>query len=163
MKVVRVSQDPALEKFMERFDLPSKPGEKVPNLPASLDELSDAALMSSYSEFMAWVSYAKAEMVKAEIDEDRLLNASRMAEATALIGQWSNDAKGDRVTLAKARRDTDPKVMKAQEDYRQARAYRKLVESMFDRCERGSQVLSRELSRRIGLAPREGRHAKWSA
>lgn len=119
--------------------------------------------MDSYSEFMSWVSYAKAELVKAEIDEDRLLNSSKFEDASALIGQWSAEAKGDRVTIAKARRDTDPRVVAASEAYRQARAYRKLVESMFDRCERGAQVLSRELSRRIGLAPRENKLHKFTA
>lgn len=112
---------------------------------------------------MSWVSYAKAELVKAEIDEDRLLNASKFEDASALIGQWAAEAKGDRVTIAKARRDTDPRVIAATEAYRQARAYRKLVEAMFDRCERGAQVLSRELSRRIGLAPREGKLHRFTA
>lgn len=164
-KVIRSSkvEDPALEKFLEKFDLPTKPGPRVPNLPASLDELSDADLMEAYSEFMSWVSYAKAEFVKAEIEEDRLLNASKFEDASALIGQWAAEAKGDRVTIAKARRDTDPRVIAATEAYRQARAYRKLVESVFDRCERGAQVLSRELSRRIGLAPREGRLHRFTA
>lgn len=111
--------------------------------------------MSLYSEFVAWASYAKAELVKAEIDEERNANQIKVKEAVALIDQWSSEAKGDRVTVAKARRDSDPQVVQAQELLHQARAYRKLVDAMFDRCERASQVLSRELSRRIGMNPKE--------
>ncbi len=69
----------------------------------------------------------------------------------------------DRVTIAKARRDIDSRVTSQQDEHRQARAYRKLVESVFDRCERGAQLLSRELSRRIGLHSKETRGSRFSA
>lgn len=111
--------------------------------------------MNLYTEFMSWVSYAKAELTLAEIEEDRCANVLKVKEAFGLIGQWSMDAKGDRVTLAKARRDTDPEVVEATEEHLTARAYRKLVDSMFDRCERGAQLISRELSRRISLSPKD--------
>lgn len=110
---------------------------------------------------MAWVSYAKAELVKAEIAEDRTAHVLKVEEAKAIIGQWSEKTKGDTVTLAKARRDSDPIVLQAQEAHLEARAVRKLTESVFDRCERGAQVLSRELSRRIGLAPKEYKQARY--
>lgn len=148
-------EDPAMEKFLEKFSLPTKPSAEVPNLPRDLDGLSDADLMSLYSEFVAWTSYAKAELVKAEIEEERSASEIKVKEAMSLIDQWSADAKGDRVTVAKARRDADPEVVKVQEAHRQARAYRKLVDTMFDRCERAAQVLSRELTRRIGMSPKE--------
>jgi hypothetical protein len=117
--------------------------------------------MSLYNEFMAWVSYAKADYVQAEIAEDRTAHNLKITEAKIMINQWSEKTKGDTVTLAKARRDIDPDVIAMQEAHLQARAYRKLVESVFERCERGAQVLSRELSRRIGLAPKERRQAQY--
>lgn len=117
--------------------------------------------MALYNEFMAWVSYAKADYVQAEIAEDRTANNLRIIEAETMINQWEAGSKGDTVTLAKARRDIDPRVIAAQEEHLVARAYRKLVESVFERCERGAQVLSRELSRRIGLAPKEARQARY--
>jgi len=119
--------------------------------------------MDLYTEFMSWVSYAKAELTLAEIDEEKCANALKLSEAHALIGQWNADAKGDRVTLAKARRDIDPSVVSATESHLNSRAYRKLVESMFDRCERGAQLISRELSRRISLAPKERMNSRFSA
>lgn len=119
--------------------------------------------MDLYGEFIAWVNFAKAELVQAEIAESTAENDLHLREAAALIGQWSADAKGDRVTLAKARRDVDQNVMEGREEHLRAKSYRKLVEAMFDRCERCSQLLSRELSRRIGMAPKERMSGRFSA
>lgn len=148
-------------KFLSKFDLPDRPVQEIPKIPEDLDGLSDNKLMALYNEFMAWVSYAKADYVQAEIAEDRTAHNLKITEARTMIDQWSEKTKGDTVTLAKARRDIDPDVVAMQEAHLQARAYRKLVESVFERCERGAQVLSRELSRRIGLAPKERRQAQY--
>lgn len=118
--------------------------------------------MELYSQYMSWVSYAKAELVQAEIDEERVANDLKITEAEVLIGQWGVSTKGDTVTLAKARRDVDPEVIKWQNKHLEARAYRKLVDSVFERCERGAQLLSRELSRRISMAPQERRQSKYT-
>lgn len=165
MRVIRndSEQDPALAKFSRKFSHPARPSEGVPDLPRHLDDLRDDDLMDLYTEFMSWVSYAKAEMVNAEIDEEREANFLRILEAKVLIEQWGAEAKGDRVTIAKARRDIDSRVVSQQDAHRQARAYRKLVEAMFDRCERGAQLLSRELSRRIGLHSKEVRTGRFGA
>lgn len=145
-----------MQDFLMKFALPSRPVGAVPNIPNNLDELSDGDLMGTYSEFMAWLSYAKTELVIAEIEEERCANNLRLTEAKTLIAQWSGE-KGDTVTLAKARRDIDENVITLQEQHLASRAYRKLVESVFERCERGTQILSRELSRRISTAPQERR------
>ena len=150
----REGNDQPVTQFLNKFSFPSRPTAVVPDLPHHLDDLDEADLMDTYREFMAWVSYAKAELVKAEIDEEREANTCRVVESQVLIEQWGAEAKGDRVTIAKARRDIDPRVTAQQEEHRKARAYRKLVESVFDRCERGSQLLSRELTRRVSAAPR---------
>ena len=155
------SEDPAILEFSRRFESPSKPQGRLPDLPYNLDELSDANLMGLYAEFMAWLSYSKSELVQAEIKEERQENNCRIIEAEVLIGQWSDSAKGDTVTLAKARRDTDHRVIEQREKHLHARAYRKLVEAVFDRCERSAQLMSRELSRRIGLSPKEVRNARY--
>lgn len=162
MRVISSRPVDPQEMFLTKYDYPNKPVTQIPELPTLLDELSDSKLMSLYSEYMAWVSFAKADYVQAEIAEDHLAHDVKVAEARALIGQWEEKAKGDSVTLAKAKRDLDPEVLAAQAKHLQARAYRKLVESVFERCERGAQVLSRELSRRIGLAPQERRNARYN-
>jgi hypothetical protein len=163
MRVIsREQQDPPLTKFLYKFSFPDRPGDGVPDLPVHLDDLDDADLMDTYREFMAWVSYAKAELVQAEVAEEREANFCRILESKVLIEQWGVEAKGDRVTIAKARRDIDPRVTAQQEEHRKARAYRKMVESVFDRCERGSQLLSRELTRRVSAFPRTSRNERFS-
>jgi hypothetical protein len=154
---------PAITKFNNKFSLPQRPDEQIPTIPFDLDDMSDSKLMESYAKFMAWVSFAKAELVKSEIDEDKESNTCRVLEARVLIEQWGADAKGDRVTIAKARRDVDTRVVDQQEKYQVARAYRKLIETMFESCERGAQLLSRELSRRIGLHSKEQRTSRFGA
>lgn len=156
-------KSPIMGNFLEKFSLPERPQGSVPEIPPFLDELPDNKLMEFYTLFMAWVSFAKADMVLAEIDEERAANDLKLTEAETLIGQWSDKEKGDTVTLAKARRDTKQEVVEAQRLYSEKRAYRKLVESVFERCERGAQVISRELSRRISLSPQERRQGKYTA
>ena len=149
-------------KFLLRFDFPKKPGDEIPKLPPHLDELSDADLMSLYSQMVSWVNYAKAEVVQAEVIEENTLSALRQTEAVALISQWDDTNKGDTVTMAKARRDVDPEVVDCGDKHREARAYRKMVDTVFDHCERNAMVLSRELSRRISMTPVE-RRLQWTA
>lgn len=148
-------------RFDLKFTLPERPGSDMPTLPLELDDLTDASLMSVYSETVAWVNYAKAELAKAEILEEGALSALRQTEAEALLAQWDSVNKGDRVTMAKARRDIDPLVVEHHQRHLQSRAYRKMVNTVFDRGERNAHVLSRELSRRISIAPVE-RRLQWT-
>lgn len=165
MRIINKDQteDPAVAKFNTRFTLPTRPSDTPPDLPDNLDDIGDSELMDTYTQFMSWVSYLKGQLVKAEIDEDREANKCRVTEARVLIEQWGSDAKGDRVTIAKARRDVDDRVVSQQENYQTCRAYRKLVEALFESCERGAQLLSRELSRRIGLSSKEQRTSRFGA
>ena len=162
MKINRAPQTPK-ERFLSNFNLPKRPGEEVPELPRSLDDLPDESLMDLFSEFTAWMNYAKAALVEAEIEESAAENALKVSESKALITQWAADAKGDRVTLAKARRDIEPFVVSDRDSHLNARAYRKLVEAMYDRCDRCCQLLSRELSRRISMSPKDRMSSRYSA
>lgn len=156
-------EHPAMERFNSKFSLPQRPGDEPPSLPVHLDDMDDRDLMDLYTQFMSWVSYLKGQLVKAEIDEDKEANNCRVVESRVLIAQWGADSKGDRVTIAKARRDVDINVVAQQEKYQVARAYRKLMEAMFESCERGAQLLSRELSRRIGLHGKDQRTSRFGA
>lgn len=154
---------PIMGDFFQKFPTVEKPFGSFPELPPYVDTLPDAELMELYTEFVNWGSYAKSELVQAEIVEERAANQQKVSEATTLIEQWGEGAKGDTVTLAKARRDTDPAVVEATNEYLEARAVRKLTEAVFERCERGAQVISRELSRRISIAPSERRQSRYTA
>lgn len=162
-KVSLAPKTPIMGDFLSKLPAVERPHDEFPELPMFLDSLTDSALMELYTKFINWGSYAKHELVQAEIIEERSANQQKFAEATTLIEQWGEGAKGDTVTLAKARRDTDPEVVAATNEYLEARAIRKLTEAMFERCERGAQVLSRELSRRISMSPSERRMERFSA
>lgn len=154
---------PIMGDFLNKFPMAPKPEGTFPELPSFLDELPDPELMELYTQFINWGSFAKSELVQAEIIEERTANQQKVSEAITLIEQWGEGAKGDTVTLAKARRDTDPAVIQAINDYTEARAVRKMTEAVFERCERGAQVISRELSRRISMAPNERRQGRYTA
>ena len=118
----------------------------------SFDQLGDADVMNKYAEFVAWANYAKSVLVQAEIEEEQAEHDLKLVEAHSLIEEWSvTTAKKDTVTAAKARRDLSENVVGARQRLLNARAYRKLIDSVYDRCEKSGAVLSRELSRRIGL------------
>jgi len=151
-----------MDKFLKNFQLPDKPEGLLPELPRNIGDLSDEDLMELYTVFMAWLSYAKTQLTLGEIDEERTRNELEYLQSSILIEQWDNKMKGDLVTVAKAKRDIDPRITSQVELYTSKRAYRKLVDTIFDRCERGAQVVSRELSRRISMAPQERRQNRFA-
>lgn len=151
-----------MDKFLKNFQLPDKPEGLLPELPRNIGDLSDEDLMELYTVFMAWLSYAKTQLTLGEIDEERTRNELEYLQSSILIEQWDNKMKGDLVTVAKAKRDIDPRITSQVELYTSKRAYRKLVDTIFDRCERGAQVVSRELSRRISMAPQERRQHRFA-
>jgi hypothetical protein len=154
--------NPEMELFKQNFPLPEKPKGLLPELPRNIGDIGDHDLMELYTDFMAWLVYAKAQLVQAEIAEERTRNEFEYLQSSILIEQWGNKTKGDLVTVAKAKRDIDPKITEQLEIYTQKRAYRKLVDTVFDRCERGAQVVSRELSRRIGMSGKELRQHRFT-
>lgn len=105
--------------------------------------------MALYAEYVAWTSYAKAQFVLAELEEEKQLDRLESLSAVKMLSGYDPTVKGDTVTMVKARRDSDPTYVAQKDAHRQARAYRKLVDTVFDRCERSASLLSRELSRRI--------------
>lgn len=147
--------------FHEHFSLPARPGNEIPEIPFNLDDLTDSQLMNYYAQYTAWLNYAKSQLVLAEIAEENASNDLDFAKASTLINQWDAKIKGELVTIAKAKSSVSEIVMNAQNAYTKARAYRKLVDTVFDRCERGSHLLSRELSRRISVAPHEKKLYKY--
>lgn len=148
------------------MELPGSPRGDVPTLPDDLTELTDATLMEVFGEFTEWANYANGRRSALEIDEADAQAALDIATARATVAGWDDngDTKSDkRVTIAKARRDTDTEVQKAAEEYRKVHAKRKMVTAMCDIFERNAALISRELSRRIGSGDVERRSARWRA
>ena len=89
MRVIPKAEDEgqALTRFKTKFTLPTRPSDSPPDLPNDLDDMDDRDLMNVYTEFMAWVSYLKGQLVQAEIEEDREGNQCRVTEAKVLYHQ----------------------------------------------------------------------------
>ena len=110
--------------------------------------------MAVFSEMTQWASYLAVQVTKAEIEEHEAEAALKVMEAKRLVAGWGG-AKEDRVTLAKAERDADPEVVTLRDRYDRCWAYRKMVTTLCDNVRNEANLLSRELSKRIGLAPLE--------
>jgi hypothetical protein len=66
------------------------------------------------------------------------------------------------VTAAKAKAYEDEDFLAAQEEAHTTYAYRKMIHMMYDATDRKTQVLSRELTRRVNRSDRDGRDARWN-
>lgn len=106
--------------------------------------------MGLMTQFTAWCDYLGTEFAIAEVEEHEAERALELAKAQAMI---LSDPKKGEVTKAKAETRADHLVQEKQDTYDVAYAYRKLMKTLYERAERGGQVASRELTRRVGKEP----------
>ena len=111
--------------------------------------------MNLWSERVAWASYAQVVVVQAELDEEDTESRLGFTKAKYMIA--GTDDKGVGVTKVRAERDVDESVQRLTADLRVKRGVRKLATALLDSIDRQTKLLSRELSRRIGFQPIEGR------
>lgn len=141
--------------------LPPKPDEGAPRLPRELSEISDPVLMTLLSEYTQWASYLGTIVVQAEIDEQEAENTAETLGATIMVKNWGG-GRDDRVSLAKAHRETDPEYLKARAVWAEAKAYRKLIGRLYDNVDGEKATVSREITRRVGREPVERRDRRWN-
>jgi len=113
--------------------------------------------MELFSTYVIWQNYLETVHVEAEVAEAQAETDVKIFEATSMTG-W--DPK-DKVTFVRAERDSDPEMVRLRRDFEQAKAYRKMLGVLCGNMERGAALLSRELTRRVGRAPVEGRAVGW--
>ena len=77
-----------MELFQKNFPLPEKPNGLLPELPRNIGDIGDHDLMELYTDFMAWLVYAKSQLVQAEIAEERTRNEFEYLQSSILIEQW---------------------------------------------------------------------------
>lgn len=130
-----------------------KPEYDIPDIPYDITTLSDDKLMEMFAVYTAWLNFAASKLAEAEIDELKAESNLRYTQATVLVGGWDSNAKESRVTVAKAGRDLDPQVVKAEGDLLVVKATRKMTGVLYANCERSAQLMSRELSRRGNREP----------
>jgi hypothetical protein len=117
--------------------------------------------MTLFMQFTAWTNYAAMALAEAEVEEAQAESRMGFEEAQSMVALWTGD-KTDRVTIARAQRNLNPKVQRAVQELLTAKATRKMTAVMFTNCERCAQLVSRELSRRIGRNDGERRAMRWS-
>lgn len=140
--------------------LPTRPELEMPHLSGDIGDLSDGALMKLYNEHVQWANFMAVQVAKADIEEDDAEAALTTASAKYMILN-APTGRDDKVTIIRAQRDADPEVVALSQKVREAKAFRKMVTTIFTNLERSTAAISRELSRRIGLAPAQGRTHNW--
>lgn len=116
--------------------------------------------MKLFSQYVEWQNYAAVQFAEAEVAEARAEANVKFEEATNMVTNWTN-AK-DKVTVARAEMAMAPEVNKARQDLLVAYAKRKLTAVVYGNCERCAQLVSRELTRRVGASPVERRNLRWN-
>ena len=134
-----------------------RPIHDFPEIPLDLTSLSDDTLMEIFAVYTAWWNYAAAELASAEIEEMKAESNLRYIQATALVGGWDPGARDNRVTVAKAERDISKPVVDAEERLLLAKTTRKLQGVINANCERCTQLVSREVTRRGNREPYDRR------
>lgn len=140
------------------FERPDAPGYHPPEVPLDLGELTADGMMNLFAEFSAWAGYAAVKAAEAEAAEEDAEGDLRVAEARFIISKMEID--DEKITTARLQRDSNPEVIRLQKELRRRRAVRKMLITYFTNYERSAAVLSRELTRRTGLAPWENRSSR---
>lgn len=157
-KVKRVNQpyesdEALLQSEAERFD--PEPDYEIPELPWDITETSDALLMEHFSKQLAWQNYLATQVAQAEISEAEAEAHLKTQEALVMLN-------GKKVTEARAERDVDENVLSARSDYLTAKAKRKLLQVTMENRERCVNLISRELTRRVGREGMSRRSDRWT-
>jgi hypothetical protein len=136
----------------QRYDLPPRPQERIPEVPDDITELGDRSLVAMMTLLTRWAEHLGVQLAMAEVDERWAEAAMEKERALALLDGTAKD-----VTQRKAKAYESEAYLEAEEKYHEAMAYRKLVSVLFTNAERWSALLSRDLTRRVNRDPRERR------
>jgi hypothetical protein len=114
--------------------------------------------MQLFSEYVAWQNYAATELATAEVEEERAEAAVRRLTAEGLVLNMDPKAK---VTEVRAAIDNSPEMQTAKDRVLDTYAKRKMTAVIYANCERVVNLLSRELTRRVGREPTDRRNDRW--
>ena len=115
--------------------------------------------MILFSEFTSWLNFAAVRFAEAEVEEERAEANLKYAETALMVAAAP---KPGSVLTARAAGAMDPKVIVAKDRVLDAYALRKLTAVMYGNCERCVNLISRELSRRIGRDGPERRQTRMN-
>ena len=142
----------------QRYDLPPRPKEKIPEVPDDITALEDQPLIELMTLLTRWAEHLSVQLAMAEVDERWAEAGMEKERALALLDGSAKD-----VTQRKAKAYESMSYLEAEEKYHEAMAYRKLVGVLYNNADRWSALLSRELTRRVNRDPRERRAGRYNA
>ena len=160
MRMGTASYDAAERMVRQGLRVVPRPlGDDIPQLPRNVTDMPDENLMELFTKVTSWVDYLSVQHAAAEIDERATKRTLDAHGALAMLGddEESTPKRKESVSAAKARRDAHPKTVELTKQYDDAHAYTKLVGVLMANLDRDAALLSRELSRRIGMAPKSSR------
>ena len=128
----------------------------LPELPEDITVISDRDLMIMMRQFAEWQNFMDTLFVAAEEAEAAAASELELQEAYAIA---QSEAK--EVTKARAFARQHPDVVHAQVEARNAKATRKALGMKINNLDRLAFIVSRELTRRLGRAPQEGRVSRY--
>jgi hypothetical protein len=118
-----------------------------PAMPEDITALNDEDLMLLYTRFSMYSDFVNTQLSCAVVDEKELERQISYEESMALLRLQSENPKST-VTSLKAMADSDESINALKKEHLNKYAYRKVLETMANNCERSSAVCSRELTRR---------------
>lgn len=118
-----------------------------PNLPADITVLDDEDLMRLYTHFSAYSDFVNTQLSCAIVDEKEIERQVDYEESMAMLRLQDTHPKTT-VTALKAMVDSEGSIKELKQDHMNKYAYRKVLETLANNCERSSAVCSRELTRR---------------
>lgn len=118
-----------------------------PSMPEDITALGDEELMILYTQFSAYSDFVNTQLSCAIVDEKELERQVDYEESMAMLRLQSANPKTT-VTALKAMVDSDLSIKGLKQEHMNKYAYRKVLETMANNCERSSSVCSRELTRR---------------
>lgn len=131
----------------EEFTAPKKPDGEMPDLPPSLDGMTDSKLMDWYQVFNHWFAWQDYMLALKQMSEDTAEVELANAQADAMVGAHERFPKAH-ASLLKATAEASPEVKAARAKLLLTKSERRLIERQKTRAERAYQHCSRELSRR---------------
>jgi hypothetical protein len=144
-----------LHDAAEYFD--PRPDSPIPEVPFDITVVHDTDLMEAFSEQIAWQNHLAVKVAQADIEEAEAEASLKTQEALVMLN--SHD---DKVTQQRLARDADEEVRKARDHLRVAKARRKLLQVMMENRERAANLISRELTRRVGREGPQRRNDRWT-
>lgn len=127
----------------------------MPELPWDITEVSDTLLMEHFSKQLAWQNFFATQVARAEIEEAEAEAHLKTQEAVVML-------TGKKVTEARAERDVDENVLAARDEYLVSKAKRKMLQVAMENRERCANLISRELTRRVGREGNQRRNDRWN-